>query len=110
MIQTKVIQQTFQKDARRLDPATTIADVAHAFGVRPRDIKSRCRKEQFVRPRFIYARLLRDSGYSYSEIGNLLKRDHTAAIHAANRARDMIEVEREVRPGLNHLRSMGYRI
>lgn len=35
---------------------------------------------------------LHNSGYSYSEIGKMMKRDHSTITHLANRMRDMLSV------------------
>lgn len=59
-----------------------LEDVSLQTGIAYYDIMSRSRRAEFVRARRkIYVRL-RAVGASYSEIGRLMRRDHTTVMHA----------------------------
>ena len=42
--------------------------------------------------RCIVAYKLREEGYSYADIGKMMKRDHSTITHLANRMRDMLSL------------------
>ena len=46
------------------------------------DIKKETRIREYVYARFIYAKIMRDKGFSLSYIGNTINKDHSTIIHA----------------------------
>lgn len=54
------------------------AIIRQVFGV---DINVNTRKRAYVDARRVYAKILRDRGYSYESIGRTLKKDHATIIH-----------------------------
>ena len=98
-----------QKDSK-LSPNKTAIEVANVFGIEVSDLTARCRREELVIPRHIYVKLLRDSGYGYSEIARLMNRDHGTAINSVRRAQEIIETDRRYRRQISELRELGYRL
>lgn len=59
------------------------------FGVRIDEIMSSLRKPRVVQARWAVMGLLRQRGYSHSEIGRLLDRDHTTVMHGVDRSANL---------------------
>jgi len=57
------------------------SDIAFWHGVSERDIFSRTRAQPFAIARADLMRRLRRDGFSYTQIGRWLQRDHTTVIH-----------------------------
>lgn len=51
------------------------------MGIDPELIKSPCREKYLVDKRKKIAKLLREIGYSYPQIGKMMNRDHSSIIH-----------------------------
>ena len=54
------------------------------FVVKENDLVKRCRKKRNNYSRIVIARYLRDHGFTFEEIGEVLKRNHATVIHMVN--------------------------
>lgn len=70
MVETKSIIE------QRLDTAVALA--AKGFNVKPCLITGRTRKRPYPQARRVVAKMLRNYGYSYPEIGRVMNRNHTS--------------------------------
>lgn len=68
-----------------------IRAAAKMFGVHPRDITGPYRFQFILKPRFALSKALRERGWSYSEIGRLMKRDHSTIMHHIRKAEYFME-------------------
>lgn len=59
---------------------------ADMFNVHPRDLVGPYKYQFLMRPRFALAKALRDNGWTYPAIGNLMNCDHTTAIYRVRQA------------------------
>lgn len=112
-IKKKIKQKPLRKfthDDMRLSPNKVLGDLSAIFKVTKKNITGRCRLEAYVRPRHFMAKLLYDSGYSSTEVGKLMGRDHGNVLNSVKRANDMIETDRRIQPSLVLLRKKGYRL
>ena len=57
------------------------------------DIKGKCRRMDLVKVRAIYALLSRGMGYTLSETGKPMKRDHTLIIFHLKKYKDYLDEE-----------------
>ena len=70
------------------NPLTAIIEqVASEYEVEPDDLGGPSKLGLFVRPRHEVMRRARESGFSLSEIGRALNRDHTTVMHGIKRAK-----------------------
>lgn len=53
------------------------------------DIFTRNRKRGAVESRMVFSAILRGMGYTFKEIGTILKKDHSTIIHYINKANDI---------------------
>jgi|TARA_R110002167_G_scaffold218625_1_gene423299 chromosomal replication initiation ATPase DnaA len=100
----------FTQEDMRLSPNKVIKDLSEVFKVSKANIAGRCRLESYVRPRHLMAKLLYDSGYSSTEVGRLMDRDHGNVLNSVTRANNMIETDRRIQVALRLLRGKGYRV
>lgn len=102
--------KAFTHNDMRLSPNKVLKDLADVFKVSQKDIAGRCRLDSFIRPRHLMAKLLYDSGYSSTEVGRLMDRDHGNVLNSIKRANDMIAVDRRIQIAIKLLRDKGYRL
>jgi len=89
----------YPNKAKEITPSLIINVVAEHFGIKPEDIASKRRNSEFVQPRHIVMYLCREmTGLSLSTIAKALKKnDHTTVMSGANKIRDEIEINEELR-------------
>ncbi len=89
----------YPNKAKEITPSLIINVVAEHFGIKPEDIASKRRNSEFVLPRHIVMYLCREmTGLSLSTIAKALKKnDHTTVMSGANKIRDEIEINEELR-------------
>ncbi len=81
-----------------ITPSSIIKVVAEQFDVRPEDITSKRRNNEFAVPRQVVMYLCKDmTDYSYMNIAKMLgKKDHTTIIHGVNKISTEIESNEEL--------------
>lgn len=67
--------------------------VCEAFGFQARQIRGEQRDQGMCFARFAFVLLARREGYTYPRIGRFLHRDHSTAIHAARRAKELVAAD-----------------
>lgn len=102
--------KAFTHNDMRLSPNKVLKDLSDVFKVDQKDIAGRCRSESYIRPRHLMAKLLYDSGYSSTEVGKLMDRDHGNVLNSIKRANNLIEVDRRIQIAIKLLRGKGYRL
>lgn len=66
----------------RAAAGTLIRLTCQRFHLPREEVLGRCRARQFIGPRVVIARILRERGHSYAMVGRLMGgRDHTSIIH-----------------------------
>ena len=76
---------------RPLDGNTIAAGIAKSYGYTLGDLQSKLRYRRLVTVRWRVFYALRQQGFSYPEIGELLKRDHSTVIHGVQAWLKLIE-------------------
>lgn len=64
-----------------------VGAIATAFGVRVFDLLGRERSKQLTSARAAFMLWLYEGGFSYPEVGRMLRRDHTTVMVAVRKAR-----------------------
>jgi chromosomal replication initiation ATPase DnaA len=86
--------RTYEPDAH---PETTIKDtierVCEKHKITKAALTSKCRKTHLVTARKEVAEILEAAGYSYSDIGRALNRDHSTVLHFLGRTSKAIRRE-----------------
>lgn len=77
--------------------------VAEHYGVTVEQLRGRCRRPQFVWPRHVAMRLMREHTTTVS-VADWLQRDHTMVVHAVRHVDAMRDAYPEVRKDLEDLR------
>lgn len=67
--------------------SSVIKQIEDIYGFSIKELTSKKRQKHIVKARFILCAALHKLGLSYSQIGSLLKRDHTTAMYAIFRAK-----------------------
>lgn len=89
------------KDPRQMD--AILAAVAGVFETEPRVITGPRRTNAAYRPRMIFCWLARLAGYTTSQIGQHIGRDHTTVTHACQSMEDQLDVDPDIRAGIRAL-------
>lgn len=88
------------------DPKNILYMLCDFFGLEEKDITGRCRVRKYVWPRHLYCYLCyKYSKCSLTEIGMVLRRDHTTIIHSKQAVKNLYETEDEIREQVDLLES-----
>ena len=83
-----VSKQKYTKDEQLIKARELRTVVENIFGV---NILSKSRNRTVVDARIIYAKILRNTGFSLHFIGDVLAKDHSTIVHYCYEADDMIK-------------------
>lgn len=76
---------TWYSPTSRIPADELIAKLSRRFGVEREMVLGTCRQRQFLGPRVVAIKILRERGHSYPTIGRLLCRDHSTIVYHADR-------------------------
>lgn len=61
------------------------------------DLKTKTRKYRFIEARMLYYKILRDNGFTLSEIGNTLNKNHATVLHSLNTFDTIISIDKDLK-------------
>lgn len=88
------LKQKYTKDEQLIKARELRTVVENIFGV---NILDKSRSREIVDARIIYAKILRNNGFSLHFIGNVLAKDHSTIVHYCYEADDLIKFVPEIK-------------
>lgn len=102
----KIVKEFNYEFYKRVTPKKIIQVVTEHFGLKEGDVLKRLRKREYVETRNIIIYFLREiCQYSYSRIGEMLRKDHTTVLHSYEKVVEKMKDNPDFNQDLEIIRS-----